>query len=218
MKIFLLEDEFVLQDMIKEYLQGVGFEVLSCSDGLQAEEMLYEERFDVLLLDVSVPHIDGFELLSALRDRGIKTPAIYITAKSDLTSVKDGYKAGCDDYIKKPFELEELLLRIQSIAKRGYSHAQNMIEISDGVTFDTQNEQLFRSSKRVELHTKELKALKTLLKNRGKVVSRGELVAEIWGEMEDVSSEALRAQIKNLRKALGVDIIKNIRNEGYIIE
>lgn len=218
MKIFLLEDEFVLQDMIKEYLQGVGFEVLSCSDGLRAEEMLYEERFDVLLLDVSVPHIDGFELLSVLRDRGIKTPAIYITAKSDLTSVKDGYKAGCDDYIKKPFELEELLLRIQSIAKRGYSHAQNIIEISDGVAFDTQNEQLFRGSKRVELHTKELKALKTLLKSRGKVVSHAELIAEIWGEMEDVSSEALRAQMKNLRKAMGVNIIKSIRNEGYILE
>jgi len=116
-KIFLLEDDVSLNETICEFLEDEEYEVICTYDGISAEDTIYENNFDILLLDVNVPGLNGFELLKKIRDKGDETPAIFITSLNSTENLSDGYSSGCDDYIRKPFELKELLLRIKTILK-----------------------------------------------------------------------------------------------------
>ena len=114
-KILLLEDDVTLSETVVEFLEEQGYEVVPAYDGEEASEIIYESVFDLFLLDVNVPLLNGFELLKQKRDEGVKTPAIYITSLNSIDSLETGYNSGCDDYIRKPFVLKELLFRIESI-------------------------------------------------------------------------------------------------------
>ena len=117
MKILLLEDDVILNEIIEEFLLSLNYEVISAFDGNKAEELIYEENFDLLLFDVNVPNITGFELLKNIRQNNINIPTIFITSRHTSEDVKIGFNSGCDDYIKKPFDLSELQLRIENIKK-----------------------------------------------------------------------------------------------------
>jgi len=119
-RLFLLEDDTNLSDTIVEFLEEEGFDIETAYDGEEAEERLYENRYDLLLLDVNVPGINGFELLKSVRGRGVDTPAIFITSLNAIENLEEGYESGADDYIRKPFALKELLLRITSLLKRDF--------------------------------------------------------------------------------------------------
>ncbi len=217
-KIFLLEDDLNLSETIEEFLEDEGFEVICAYDGIEAEDIIYENSFDILLLDVNVPGINGFELLKKIRDNGNETPAIYITSLNSTEDLSDGYDSGCDDYIRKPFALKELLLRIKNILKRGFFHKkENVVKINENIYYDIDNSQLIKDGKKITLNNKEDKLLKLFLQNQNQVISHEKIYETLWGYDEIYSDNSLRAYIKNLRKIVGKNSIVSIKKLGYKI-
>ncbi len=215
-KILLLEDDINLSETIEEYLEDEGFEVVSVYDGISAEDIIYEKKFDIFLLDVNVPGIDGFELLKKVRESGDETPAIFITSLNSTDDLSSGYESGCDDYIRKPFELKELLLRIKTILKRGFFHKkEDVIKIDDDIFYDIDANELVKDKAAVKLNNKEDKLLKLLLKYRGQIVSHDLIFESVWEYDEQPSDNALRTYIKNLRKIIGKERIESIKKHGY---
>ena len=130
MKILLLGDDLILNEIIEEHLISQKHEITTVFTGLEAQDLLYSQKFDLLLLDVNVPILNGFELLKELRQKEIYTPAIFLTSLNQVSDIEEGFKSGCDDYIKKPFELKELDIRINNIKRLFNINPNNLIEIS----------------------------------------------------------------------------------------
>lgn len=217
-KILLLEDDINLSETIEEFLEDEGYEVVCVYDGDSADEKIYEEKFDLLLLDVNVPGLNGFELLKKIREEGDETPAIYITSLNSTDDLSDGYESGCDDYIRKPFELKELLLRVQSIFKRSFFHkAENKIRLKEDLFYDLDNNELVKEGKKVVLNNKEDKLLRLFLKYQNQIISHEKIYETLWDYDETYSDSALRTYIKNLRKVLGKESIESIKKLGYKI-
>lgn len=216
MKILLLEDEYSLRISIKEFLEELEFDVDCFSSGNEAYDAIYENHYDVLLLDVNVPGMNGFDLLKSVRNDGIKIPAIFMTSLTQMQDFEEGYKAGCCDYIRKPFDLMELQLRIMQACKSFYFKNSDLIELGEGVAYDTVKSQLSYRGEEIALSKTEHDILEVLLRYKAQAVPITTFQDEIWGEYVDPAN--IRVQINNLRKKLPVDIIKNRRGVGYIIE
>jgi len=215
-KILLLEDDINLSETIEEFLCDEGYEVVSVYDGISAEEKIYEQKFDLLLLDVNVPGLKGFELLKKIRGEGNETPAIFITSLNSTDDLSDGYESGCDDYIRKPFALKELLLRVQTILKRGFFHKnENRVAIKNGIYYDLDSNELIKNDEKVVLNNKENKLLRLFLKYQNQIISHEKIYETLWDYDETYSDSALRTYIKNLRKILGKESIKSIKKLGY---
>lgn len=216
MDILLLEDDVALADIIAEYLHDNHFNVDLVYDGEEALNQAYEHSYDLYVLDVNVPAIKGFDLLKMLRDKGDATPAVFITSLNDIEDVSEGFKSGADDYLKKPFELAELLLRIKNIQKRSYAQQRSStIKINKNIVFDIDTELLKINSENIALPPKELKALKYFLQHANTTVSFEDLYRIMWNYDKNASTESLRAHIKNLRKYFAPNTIQNLRGEGY---
>ncbi len=215
-KILLLEDDITLNDTISDYLSEFDFEISSSYDGEDAYEQVYEKSFDLLLLDVNVPLLNGFDLLKNIREQNIKTPAIFITSLNSIDSFEEGFESGCDDYIRKPFELKELLLRVTTILKRGYFHeVENKVLLSLGKYYDINNNTLFVNEKEISLNNKESKLLKYFLQNKNIILSHEMICQNVWEYDEQSSDFSLRTYIKNLRKILGKESITSVKKLGY---
>lgn len=215
-KILLLEDDLTLSETVVDFLHDHGFEVVPAYDGEQASDIIYEQSFDLLLLDVNVPLLNGFELLKQKRDDGLKTPAIYITSLNSIDSLEEGYDSGCDDYIRKPFVLKELLFRVESILKRGFFHEKSSrVKIDEHVEYDTESNLLFVDSKQVGLNSKTSQLLKLFLQNQEEVISHERIYDTLWSYDETPSESALRTYIKDLRKIIGKEKIVSIKKHGY---
>jgi len=212
-KVLILEDDINLSNTIKEYLEDAGFEVEQVFDGQEALERIYEKRYDLLLLDVMVPGIDGFELLKEVREH-TDTPAIYITSLDSVDHLEKGFKSGADDYLRKPFELKELLLRIETLLKREFGKKER-IEIDEKSFFDLTTETLYVEGEPINLNQKEISLLKLFLKHPNERLSHEKIYETLWGYEEEPSDMALRTYIKNLRKYLGKDRIESIKRYGY---
>jgi DNA-binding response OmpR family regulator len=216
-KILLLEDEYSLRESVREYLEDSGFGVDACESGEEAMEALYRERYGLLLLDVQVPGINGFELLSELRKSGDKTPAIFITSLTNIENLTKGYEIGCSDYIKKPFELKELQIRLEHALKTECFHSQNdEITLGGRYRYDLKHFVLRDGEEEIALSKTEKRILETLLKHRGSVVSIEQFQDEVWGEYMDPAN--IRVQINKLRKKIRDEIIRNVRGLGYKID
>ena len=215
-KILLLEDDVTLNETIEEFLQEHQFDVTAAYDGEEASDLIYEQSFDLFLLDVNVPLINGFELLKQKRKDGVNTPAIYITSLDSIDSLEDGYKSGCDDYIRKPFVLKELLFRIESILKREFFHENSAkIRIDNTIEYDTESNLLFVDKLPVQLSAKEAQLLKLFLQHKNEAVSHEVIYEHLWQYEETPSESALRTYIKNLRKIIGKEKIVSIKKLGY---
>ncbi|WP_419763579.1 MAG: response regulator transcription factor [Arcobacter sp.] len=215
MKILLMEDDLILNEIIEEHLQDKGHTVISTYDANSAQNHLYEDTFDLLLLDVNVPGFTGFELLKELRDNGIKTPAIFITSLDRIDDVENGFASGCDDYIKKPFELKELDLRINNIKRLFNIELSSTLKISNNCIIDKENLTIIIENEKTRITQKELDVLMYLYNNKEKVISVDEISSNLWSYEEGPSSATIRTYIKNLRKLLGENYILNIRGVGY---
>jgi len=215
-KVLLLEDDDLLNETITEYLEDEGFDVVSVKDGYDALDKAYEESFDILLFDVKVPSIGGFDLLAELREKGVKTPAIFITSLNSIDDLTKGYDSGCDDYIKKPFVLKELLIRIEALIKRDFFHSKNnFIEIDKNIKYDIDANALLVDGKEENLNKKESKLLKLFLQNSNQVLSHERIYDALWSFDETYSESALRTYIKNLRKIIGKEKIVSFKKQGY---
>jgi len=216
MKILLLEDEYSLRISIKEFLIDIEYEVDDFSDGLEAYDAIYSNSYDILLLDVNVPSMDGFELLKLIRKDNYKVPAIFLTSMIDIDNVKEGYKRGCCDYIRKPFDLFELELRIKQAYRSFYLDDSEFIKLDDEIVYDMTKGKLTKNDEEIVLRKVEKDILELLIKNKNTVVSMEIFQDEIWGEY--VEPATIRVQLNNLRKKLPDALVQNRRGLGYIIE
>ena len=215
-KILLLEDDANLNETITEFLEDEGYEVESTYEGYEAEEKLYESQFDLLLLDVNTPGLNGFDVLKGARDRGVSAPAIYVTSLNSVEDLEKGYASGCDDYIRKPFVLKELLLRMETLLKREFYHEKKAyIDLGDTIKYDIQENILLSDGKPVSLGNKESRLLKLFMKSQDEVISHERIYEHLWDYDEEPSDTALRTYIKNLRKIIGKDRIVSIKKQGY---
>lgn len=214
--LLLLEDDLNLSDTVCEFLEEQGFSVVCAYDGDEAADLIYEKQFDLLLLDVNVPGTKGFELLKNVRENENRTPAMFITSLNGLEDLEEGYESGCDDYIRKPFALKELLLRVETLLKREFGHVNtDMIIIREGQSFDAAGNTLHVNNQTYQLQNKEATLLKLFLKRRGEVISHEVLLETLWGYDETPSDTALRTYIKNVRKYLGKESIVSLKKLGY---
>ncbi len=218
MKILILEDESVLAVSMREFLEDSGYEVDCFVDSEEAYDSIYDKVYDLLLLDVKVPgEKNGFEMLEELRKDGNMTPAIFITSLTDIDDLSRGYECGACDYIRKPFDLAELKLRVEQVMKlQCFSSSEETIDLPLGYKYNLKKMKLTFNDESVLLAKTETKILELLIKRRGSVVSCEMFWEEIWGEWVD--SANIRVQVGNLRKKLEKDFIKNVRGLGYSID
>ena len=212
MKILLLEDDVILQEIIEEFLIENAYDVESFFDGEKALDAIGSGSYDMLLLDVNVPNIDGFEILSYLREIGNTTPAIYITSLAGIADLKKGFDLGAVDYLKKPFELEELKARIEHIVR--LYRLQEEIEF-DGMKFIPKAHQIFVEDKVIEMRQKEAQVLEYFIRNTGKIISCDEIIENVWDDVHIPTHATIRTYIKNLRKMFEKEYFDNIKGEGY---
>lgn len=215
MKILLLEDDILLNEIICEHLESKSYKVTSIFSGDEAQDLLYSQTFDLLLFDVNVPNISGFDLLEDIRSKDINTPAIFITSLDMIDDVEKGFKVGGNDYIKKPFELRELDIRIENIRRMFNISPDHLIEISPNRYLDSKNLIIQIEDKSIHIAQKECEVLEYLIKNKNKFVSIDEISLNIWAYEDAPLASTIRTYIKNLRKILGEEAIINTRGVGY---
>ncbi len=215
-KLLLLEDDIALNQTIAAYFEDFDYDIIAVYDGISAQDTIYENNFDLLLLDVNVPDINGFDLLKSIREENITTPAIFITSLNSMTSLEEGFDSGCDDYIRKPFALKELLIRVETILKREFFHKNNdKIKIDEDIYYNTKSNVLTINDKTIQLSNKEATLLKLFLQKLDQRISHEAIYSALWEYDEEISPSALRTYIKNLRKYLGKEKIVSIKKLGY---
>ena len=215
-RLLLLEDDATLNETVCEYLEERGYEVEGVYDGYEAQECLYEAHFDLLLLDVNTPKLNGFEVLKSAREQGVTSPAIYLTSLDSVEDLEKGFESGCDDYIRKPFALKELLIRVETLLKRNFYHeARAFIEIDSGIKYDIKNSTLLVGEQPYQLGSKESKLLKLFLQSAEEVLSHERIFETLWSYDEMPSDASLRTYIKNLRKVIGKERIVSVKKQGY---
>ena len=215
MKILLLEDDVILNEIIEEFLLSLNYDVITAFDGNIAEELIYEESFDLLLFDVNIPNITGFELLKNIRQNNINIPIIFITSRHTADDVKIGFNSGCDDYIKKPFELSELQLRIENIKRLRQIDNHGKIKIDNDTFYNYEKKVIIRNNEEFNLSKIESKILEYFLKNKNKTISIDEISVNNWLYDEMPESTTIRTYIKNLRKKLNDETITTLKGIGY---
>jgi len=218
MHILLLEDDPTLSDIIKENLELSGFSVTLVMDGEEAMKAISDSKFDLFLFDINVPLASGLDVLKFAREYHYKTPTIMITAYQDIKHLKEGFSLGCDDYIKKPFEYEELEQRIVNIKKHFNIDNESDITLSHNLTFNFKKQEISKDKHIEHLSQKEAEILNYLCNNINRIVSNEELMQNIWLYDEIPSDATLRVYIKNLRNIIGKEHIKTIHGVGYCFE
>ncbi len=216
MKILLLEDDLMLSEVIVEHLEEYNYAVSPVYDGIEAENLLFNEKFDLLLLDVNVPLLNGFELLKSLRKLENNTPAIFITSMNSSHDVLAGFELGANDYLKKPFEMIELKARIDNIKRQFKINTLDTFKISAIASYDNVKNILLVNNKEISLSKKEGEVLFYFLQHRASVLSSDELMVNVWSYDTSPSAATLRTYIKTLRKYLGEEQISTVRGVGYV--
>lgn len=210
-KILLLEDEPTLNELMCDYLEDEGYAVTSCASYDEAIEHA-ALGFDLFIFDVKIIGGNGFELLDELRLNGIKTPCIFTTSLNTIDDVKQGFGVGGDDYLKKPFELAELGVRVKNLLKRGFGG--EVIALNAELSFDALQKRVLKNGAVINLAKKECDLLALFVANSGKTLSRDEIYSHLWG-YEEPSEMSLRVYVRNLRKLLGEERIISHAKVGY---
>jgi len=215
-KILLLEDDANLNETVREFLETLGHHIVAAYDGHEAQDKIYESKYDLLLLDVNTPGINGFDLLKEAREVEVFAPAIFITSLDSVDDLEKGFESGCDDYIRKPFALKELQIRVETLLKRGFFHQdKTLIDIADNIAYDSQNNELIIDTEVQSLGQKESRLLNLFVKHESEVLAHERIYKHLWDFDEEPSDTALRTYIKNLRKMIGKDKIVSIKKQGY---
>lgn len=218
MKILLLEDDYTYKESIKEFLEEMGYEVDDFEDGESALNAIYEKPYHLLLLDIRVPKLDGYEILKAVRKAKIDVPIIFITSLTDINNLSLGYELGCNDYIRKPFSLKELKYRVSQTINSYHLHTTlESIMLPNGYTYSIENSALFYQEKEVTLSSYEKKLIFLLIKNRGNFISIDTIKEYVW-EGKEVGDTDIRMAIKKIRDKTNKAFILTSKGIGYKIE
>ena len=216
MKILLLEDEVMLNESICEYLQSEGHSVESFVDGDNAYENLLQNAYDLLILDINVPGIDGLELLERLHELKLHIPTIYISALVDIEDISRAYDLGCNDYLKKPFHLKELALRLEKV-KISSDTPRVHLRLSKNYSYDQEHSTLLFKQENQTLTKKQSQIIDILARNRGRIVDFDQFCEYVWQD-SFVDNATIRAEVNRLKKSLKEDMIVNVRGMGYMID
>ena len=214
MRLLLVEDDTMIGEAIREGLRREGFTVDWVHDGESASQVLRTEAFDVLLLDLGLPRKGGLEVLTAARAHGQELPVLIITARDAVSDRVQGLDAGADDYLVKPFDLDELAARIRALLRRKSGRTAPAIE-HRGVVLNPATHSVTRNGREVALSPKEFALLQLLMERPGTILSRARIEERLYGWGEEIESNAVEVHIHGLRRKLGADYILNVRGVGY---
>lgn len=223
MKILIVDDEQTLLDQLKTALEDQRYLVETALDGEQALTKLFDNPVDLIILDIMLPKRDGLSVLGDIRRAGLTTPVLMLTARGDIDDKIKGLDLGADDYLAKPFSLDELLARIRALLRRSGGQTDSVLAAQD-LQLDTVSREVSKAGQAVELTAREFSILEFLLYNKNRAVSRFSLAEHVWGDDFDPFSMSnfMDVHIKNLRKKIGGSgrgaIIRTIRGVGYIIK
>lgn len=220
MKLLLVEDEASLRKPVKYFLEKNNFTVDEAEDGKQALEMVELNSYDCILLDLNLPEIDGIEVAKRIIEMNNLTPIIMETARSQVYDKLKGFDQGADDYVTKPFDLKELVARINAVIKRNSINREANLEFGDLKVFPERNVVMDKDEKEILLSNKEMGVLEYLLRNKGTIISAEELLEHVWDREIDMFSETVKTHIKTLRKKVDPKkkYLKTIRGKGYCIK
>ncbi len=216
MKILLLEDDMMLNKAIRQYLESTGHVVISTTDGNSCLEVLSKDRFDLLVFDINVPDIDGLSILEKLHEQKRMVPTIFISALIDIEDITRAFDIGCHDYLKKPFHLKELTLRINKLLKTRQV-PQEHIRLSQSYGFDSKNMILFFDNEPQILPKRQIEIIDLLAANRSLVCNYDMFRDYVWDDYE-IDNATIRAEVNRIKRALKEDFIINIRGIGYMIK
>jgi two-component system, OmpR family, response regulator len=216
MRVLVVEDEPHIANDLKDGLTQAGYVVDVCRDGEKAWFLGETEDFDAMLIDLGLPRMDGLQIIRRLRMAGITTPILVLTARGAWMERVEGIDAGADDYVPKPFHMEEVLARLGAILRRTGGHASPVIEVG-ALRIDTRRMQALLGDRQVPLSSLEYRLLRYLAHNKGRVVSQPELGEHVYGSDREPDSNALEVLIARLRRKIGNDIIGTRRGHGYYL-
>jgi DNA-binding response OmpR family regulator len=220
MRLLVVEDEIKLAQAIKRALETQTYSVDIASDGLSGYDMASGESYDLIILDLMLPGLDGLSVCQKLRQEGVSTPIMMLTARGEVRDRVTGLDVGADDYLVKPFSFEELFARIRALIRRPSPHRQALISLGP-LLLDTAAFKVTVGGRVVNLSTREFSILHYLLQNQNRVVSRDELIAHVWNYDADVLPNVVEVHLKHLRDKLSAakspNFIQTIRGRGYLI-
>ena len=220
-KVLVIDDEPGVRELISEALSLSEISAVQAADGLEALSFLRRERFDLLILDINMPKLDGLALLEKLRNEGMSVPVLMLSARADKADINQGLRTGADDYLTKPFSIEELVLRVKAIMRRSKSEVAEVKVLTCGpISMDFSKYSVKFNDQLVDLSPTEFKLLEQLIMNRGNVVTKETLLSEVWEIDFKSSSTVVDTYISYLRKKLhidGFDGIKTVRGIGFQI-
>ena len=219
MRVLLVEDDEYLADGIRIGLKDYGHTIDWVKDGRSAHEVISSthESFDIIVLDLGLPKLSGLDLLKLIREKNLGTPVVVLTARDTIEDRVKGLDAGADDYLTKPFDLDELCARMRALQRRSKARVKPIIAYGD-ITLDPASHAVQIKRKDVPISRREFALLQKLLENSGRVISRDQLNQTLYGWGENIDSNALEVHIHNLRKRFGTKLIRTIRGVGYMVE
>lgn len=220
MKILLVEDEIDLNNVVTKYLKKNGYSIDSVFDGEEALDYLRYGEYDLVILDIMMPKVNGFEVIKELRNNGDNTAILMLTARDSADDKVKGLDLGADDYIVKPFDFKELSARIRAVVRRKYGNSSNKLIIDD-LVLDTSEKSVTRAGIKIELTGKEYEVLKYLMQSKNRILSREQIKEHVWDYDYEGDSNIIDVLIKNIRKKIditnGNQIIYTKRGLGYVI-
>ncbi len=216
MKILLLEDEYMLLSQIKSYLIYKNHTVVGVEDGKEALSIAQNEKFDLFLLDINTPNATGLQVLESIRSSNIQTPIVMITADTDIGTIDKAFRLGCNEYLKKPFALRELEIRIDRVMPKPSETKNTIIKIAQNYEYDTKTDNLLYKGEVESLTHKQLLFIKLLATNLGRIIDYEKCKEYIWGE--NVSDITLRSLVNRTRNTLKEPLVTNNRGIGYMIK
>ena len=213
-KILLLEDDELFASTISDFLEESNFDIDIVNDGEEALCKSYEKHYDLYLFDINVPKLNGIELLKNLRDNGIKVPTIFLTSYKDDATINECFINGCDDYIKKPFKVNELVLRINAVLKRT-GRMENRVNINPTCYYDFNSRRIYCNNEEFNVPLKVIQLLELFIENNNKTITTQEIIDRLWSNYEEHSEGSIRLYITKIRNIVGKEKIVNIKKIGY---
>ncbi len=217
MRILVVEDEHRIAAAIKKGLEIENYAVDTAYNGTEGYDMAAGEEYDLIILDIMLPGMNGMELCRRLRSNKIQTPILMLTAKGQVTDKVDGLDAGADDYLTKPFSFEELVARVRALIRRPRKLINPQLKAS-GITINTTTFEVLVKNNKVDLSGKEYAILEYLVRNAGRIITKVQLINHVWDYDANVLPNTVEVNIRNLRKKMGEDLIQTKRGFGYIID
>lgn len=220
MKVLLVEDEERLASFIRKGISAEGYEVDVAFDGRTGLSLFRRNSYDIIILDVNLPHINGFELCRLIREENEAVPVLMLTALDSLADKSDGFNAGADDYLAKPFEFQELLLRLRALTRRNGSRQKQVLQLAD-LELNLDAKTVTRAGKRIDLTTREYALIEYLMLNKGKIISRVDISERVWSLNFDNNTNIIDVYISYLRKKIDKDfspkLLHTIVGMGYVL-